>query len=41
VCSGAAAGVSLVEKSCIRVGTQDHVTSLIDDGVRRIGGNII
>ncbi len=36
-----AAGVSLIEKSCIRVGTQDHVTSSMDDAIRRKGSNII
>ncbi len=41
MCSGVAAGVSLIEKSCIGVGTQDHVTSLIDDAVKRIGSNLI
>ncbi len=41
VCSGMAVRVSLIEKSCIRVGTQDYVTRSIDDAVRRIGSNII
>ncbi len=41
MCSGMAVGVSLIEKSCIGVGTQDHVTRLIDDAVRRIGSNIL
>jgi hypothetical protein len=41
VCSGTAMGVSLIEESCIGVGTQDHVTRLIDDAVRRIGSNMI
>jgi hypothetical protein len=40
VCSGAAAGVSLFEESWVRVGTQDHVTRLVDDAIRRIGSNI-
>jgi hypothetical protein len=29
------------KESCIQVGTEDHVTSLIDDAVGRIGSNII
>jgi hypothetical protein len=41
MCTGMAAGVSLIEESCIGVGTQDHVTKSIDDAVRRIGSNII
>ncbi len=41
VCSSVATGVSLIEKSCIGVGTRDHVTRLIDDAIRRIGSNII
>jgi hypothetical protein len=34
-------GLSLIEESCIGVGTQDHVTRLIDDAIRRIVSNII
>jgi hypothetical protein len=41
VCTCATAGVSFVEKSCIGVGTRDHVTSSIDDAIRRVGSNII
>ncbi len=41
MCSSMAAGVSLIKKSCIGVGIQDHVISLIDDAVRRIGSNTI
>ncbi len=41
VCTSRTAGVSFVEKSCIQVGTKDHVTNLIDDAIGRIGSNII
>ncbi len=41
MCTCTTVGVSFVEKSCIRVGTKDHVTGLIDDAIGGIGSNII
>ena len=39
VSSGPTAGVSLVEEPDIDVGTQNHVTGLINDAVRWVGSN--
>ncbi len=39
--TGAAASLCFVEKACIRVSTQNHVTCLIDDAIVWVGGNII
>jgi hypothetical protein len=33
--------VGLIEESCIRVVTQDHVTGPVHNAVRRIGSNIV
>ncbi len=36
-----AACLCSVEKACIRVSTQNHVTCSIDDAIVWVGGNII
>ncbi len=41
VSSRLAAGVGLIEKSCIRMGTQDHVTRPVNNAVSWIGSNIV
>ncbi len=39
--SCSASGVGLIEKACIRMGTQDHVTRPVNNAVRWIGSNIV
>ena len=41
MCSRLAAGVGLIEKTCIRMGTQDHVTRPVNNAVSWIGSNIV
>ncbi len=36
-----AAGVGLIEKTCIRMGAQDHVTRSVHNAVSRIGSDIV
>ncbi len=39
--SCAAAGVGFIEKTCIGMGTQDHVTGPVYNAVSGIGSNIV
>ncbi len=41
MCSGAAARLGFIEEASISMFTQDHVTSVIDNAVIWVGGNII
>ena len=41
MCSRSAAGVGFVEKACIRVGAQDHVTRPVNNAVSWVGSNIV
>ncbi len=41
MCSSAAVRLGFVEKTCIGVSTEDHVTSMVDDAVVRIRGHIV
>ena len=39
--SRSAAGVGLIEKTCIRMGAQDHVTRPVNNAVSWIGSDIV
>ena len=39
--SRSAAGVGFVEKACIRVGAQDHVTRSVNNAVSWVGSDIV
>jgi hypothetical protein len=41
MCPGAAARLGFNEEASIGMCTQDHLTSMIDDAIIRVGGNII
>ena len=39
--SRSAAGIGLIEKTCIRMGAQDHVTGPVHNAVSWIGSDIV
>jgi hypothetical protein len=41
VSSRSAVGVGLIEKTCIHMGAQDHVTRPVNNAVSWIGSNIV